>query len=65
MQERHALTPERRQQIALGDRYRELNTILWRIRRRYSGQPKERENVRMLQLRQEIAALKRGEELSG
>lgn len=61
MEDQPRLTDERRTQIALGDRYRELNTILARIRRRISGQAKEREKVRILQLRREIAAIKRGE----
>lgn len=63
MQDEPALTEERRVQVALGDRYRELNRIMARIRRRISGQPKEREQTRILELRREIAAIKRGETL--
>lgn len=48
-------------QYEIGGKYTEINTILARIRRRRSGEPTAAERERLAVLREEIAALKRGE----
>jgi len=55
------LPPEQHHAYALGLLYTEQNTILRRIRFRRSGEPTTAERNRLAQLRQQIAAHKRGE----
>lgn len=45
----------------IGARWTEINTIFGRIRRRMSGEPTQKEKERLAVLKEEIAALKRGE----
>lgn len=56
---RPSLPPEHRLTWELGQRYSEMNTILGRIRRRASGEPKAAEAAKLAALREEIQALKR------
>lgn len=53
------LPPEHRLRWELAQRYTEMNTILGRIRRRSSGEPKAAEAARLATLREEIQSLKR------
>jgi hypothetical protein len=53
--------PEHRLQVDLGARFTEMNTILGRIRRRPSGEPKPSERNRLAVLKEEIAELRRGQ----
>lgn len=54
------LEPAARLRRETGWRYGEINTILRRINRRADMEPTPKERERMMQLRQEIADLKKG-----
>lgn len=53
------LAPDQRLGYDLAQRYRELNTILGRLRRRRYHEPTVAERERLAVLRAEIASLKR------
>jgi hypothetical protein len=54
--------PDQRFQYETGHRYAEMNTILGRIRKRRPAEPTATERARLKVLREEIAAIKRGED---
>ena len=55
------LTEENYVAHELGVRWSEINTILRRIRRRRSGEPTERERVRLIVLKEQVVRLQNGQ----
>jgi hypothetical protein len=55
------LPPDRQLAYRLGLCYREMNTILGRIRRRASGEPTDYERTRLAHLKDKVKTLKAGE----